>query len=282
MGQRRSCSQNDEIAAACAAGSSSQGRCPESAKISTRAPGIRPAQSRTRSGPPKGSQSPDIHRVGALIRDRSSGARTPRPYNLGKRAASVGQTRSRIRAAALAEYAEVGIEEASMQSIARRADVAPGTVVYHYPDPDALAEEVVAASRDAMSVPTADAIDAGAPLAERIAWLTRELFRVYEGTDLEYHAWTRSQGHPVMHRYEQWYSEVYGQVLAAALGPAAVQPRALQVVSALIDPGFRGSLLQRGLSQEEAVDETVRLVLGWLAAGRTPAGPGDPTSGATS
>jgi AcrR family transcriptional regulator len=191
---------------------------------------------------------------------------SPRHYNLGRRAASVEQTKQRIREAALQEYAESGLSEASMQAIARRADVAAGTVLYHYPDPDALAEEVIASRREAMAVPTVQAMDVGASLEDRISWLTRELFRVYEGTDLEYRAWSRSRGHPVMQRYEEWYYQAYGAALAAALGPEHAQPRSFQVVSALIDPGFRASLVDRGLSQDEAVAETVRLVLGWLSA----------------
>jgi AcrR family transcriptional regulator len=183
---------------------------------------------------------------------------------MGKRAASVEATRQRIRQAALAEYAETGVADASMQSIARRADVAPGTVLYHFPDPDALAEEVIAASRDAMDVPTVDTLDATAPLDERIAWLTTELFRVYAGTDLEYQAYSRSRDHPVMRRHEDWYAGVYGTVLAAALGPELADARSFQVVSALIDPGFRASLVDRGMSDDDAVDETVRLVVGWL------------------
>jgi AcrR family transcriptional regulator len=183
---------------------------------------------------------------------------------MGKRAASVELTRRRIREAALLEYAESGIAQASMQSIARRADVAPGTVIYHYPDPDALADEVIAERRETMAFPTVQALDAQAPLDQRIEWLTRELFRVYEGTELEYHAWMRSREHPVMLSYEQWYYEAYGAALAAALGPEHEDPRAFQVVSALVDPGFRGSLITRGLSDDEAVAETVRLVLAWL------------------
>lgn len=189
---------------------------------------------------------------------------SPRPYNLGKRAASVEQTKQRIREAALAEYAETGIDDASMQSIARRADVAPGTVAYHYPDPDALAAEVIDASVASMAVPTVETLDGEAALGERIDWLTRELFRVYEGTDREYRAWMRSRTHPVMRRYEEWYYQAYADVLGAALGPDHAEPRTFQVVSALVDPGFRGSLIDRGLSQEDAVEETVRLVLAWL------------------
>lgn len=190
---------------------------------------------------------------------------SPRPYNLGKRAASVEQTRQRIRHAALCEYAETGVAAASMQSIARRADVAPGTVLYHYPDPDDLVQDVMAERVQVMDVPTVDSLDTDAPLPERITWLTRELFRVYEGTELDYHAWMRSREHPAFRQYEQWYYQVYGAVVAAALGPDHTDARAFQIVSALIDPGFRASLTERGLTHDEAVEETVRLVLGWLA-----------------
>lgn len=189
---------------------------------------------------------------------------SPRAYTMGRRAASVEATRRRIREAALAEYAETGIADASMQSIARRADVAAGTVLYHYPDPDALADEVIAERREAMALPTVDALAPDATLPERIGRLTAELFRVYEGTDLEYQAYSRSREHPVMRRYEQWYQQTYGAALAAALGPEHADPRAFQVVSALIDPGFRAGLLERGLSQQDAVRETVVLVLAWL------------------
>lgn len=191
-------------------------------------------------------------------------ALSPRPYNMGKRAASVELTRRRIREAALLEYAESGIAQASMQSIARRADVVPGTVIYHYPDPDALADEVIAERRAAMRFPTLKELGLQAPLDQRIEWLTRELFRVYEGTELEYHAWMRSREHPVMRHYEQWYDQAYGAALAAALGPEYGDPRAFQVVSALVDPGFRSSLITRGLSHDDAVTETARLVLAWL------------------
>ena len=191
---------------------------------------------------------------------------SPRPYNMGKRAASVELTRRRIREAALLEYAENGIAQARMQSIARRADVAPGTVIYHYPDADELAEEVIAERREAMAFPTMEGLDGQAPLGQRIEWLTRELFRVYGGTELEYHAWMLSRDHPVMRHYEQWYDEAYTAALTAALGPDHGDLRAFQVVSALVDPGFRGSLITRGLSHEDAVTETVRLVLAWLGA----------------
>lgn len=189
---------------------------------------------------------------------------SPRSYRMGKRAASVQETQGRIRAAALAEYADTGIEAASMQAIARRADVAAGTVLYNYPDPAELAADVIARRIEEVKVPTVQDMDMDTPVRQRIAWLTREMFRVYAATDLEYQTWMRSRDHPVMRRYERWYNDAYAAVLAAALGPSHSLPRAFQVISALIDPGFRASLLARGMSEEQSAATAAQLAVAWL------------------
>lgn len=190
---------------------------------------------------------------------------SPRAYRMGKRAASVEETKSRIRSAALAEYAQTGIEAASMQAIARRADVAPGTVLYHYPDPAELAADVIARRIEEVEFPTAQDVRVDAPVRQRIEWLTREMFRVYAATDLEYRTWTRSREHPVMRRYERWYSDAYAALLAAALGQGHSRARDFQVISALIDPGFRASLLARSIPEEEAAATAAHLAATWLA-----------------
>lgn len=190
---------------------------------------------------------------------------SPRRYTMGKRAVAVEETRRRILDAALAEYAATGISDASMQSIARRADVAAGTVLYHFPDPDDLADAVLAASVERMAVPDPEMVSAAGELPDRIRVMTSELFRVYAHTTSEYLAWTKSQGHPAMARVEGWYNDRYAALLVAALGASSRDSRALQVVSALVEPGFRANLVQRGLTDEQAVEETVRLVCAWLA-----------------
>lgn len=201
---------------------------------------------------------------------------SPRAYKMGKRAAAVAETKRRILEAALAEYAETGIAEASMQSVARRADVAPGTVLYHFPDPAALADAVLDERASKMHVPDPATVAGAGDLHARVRLLTAELFRIYHDTDLDYRVWMRSREHPAMTRVEAWYNERYAAVLAAALGEAA-DPRAFQVSSALIDPGFRAGLEMRGLSADEAVDETVALLMAWLR-GRDP----EASSGAAS
>lgn len=191
---------------------------------------------------------------------------SPRTYRMGKRAESVARTRAAIREAARDEYAETGVEGASMQSIARRAGVAPGTVLYQYPDPVELAREVIQESARTMRFPTAADVDEAASAESRVRWLARELFRVYAGSEREYQAWSRSRGHPAIAESDAWYARTYQDVLAAVLGPEHADPRAFQVASAIIDPGFRANLLARGLSDDEAADTAADLVIGWLGA----------------
>ena len=186
---------------------------------------------------------------------------------MGKRAVVVEKTRRRILAAALDEYAVTGIADASMASIARRADLAAGTVLYHFPDADVLADAVMAASVERMAVPEPETVSSAGDLADRVRVMTSELFRVYACSTTEYLAWTKSQGHPAMAAAEAWYNERYTALLLAALGEGHItmdDGMGLQIVSALIEPGFRANLVQRSLTDEQAVDETVRLVLAWL------------------
>jgi len=68
---------------------------------------------------------------------------SPRSYNLGKRKASVEATRTRIIDAAIDAYAEFNVSGTSMQEVARRANVAPGTVFYHFATAEELAETAV-------------------------------------------------------------------------------------------------------------------------------------------
>jgi AcrR family transcriptional regulator len=58
---------------------------------------------------------------------------SPRPYDLGKRAAAVDQTRERIISAARQLLAaERGLKEFSVEAVARQADVARMTVYYQF------------------------------------------------------------------------------------------------------------------------------------------------------
>lgn len=187
-----------------------------------------------------------------------------RPYRLGKRKAAVDETKRRIIEAASLEYQESGVEDTSMQAVARRAEVAPGTVLYHYPTPDSLAEAVVESWLESMEPPTPEAIDDEAPLEERLAQLTRELFRLYERTGHLYRVYQQSPDHPSIQKASGWWFENVQAMLVRALGDHARDPEAVQVVSVLVNPGFRGTLISTGISPERATEVAAQLAIDWL------------------
>jgi AcrR family transcriptional regulator len=187
-----------------------------------------------------------------------------RPYNLGARAASVAATRRRILDAATAEFADQGVEATSMAAVARRADVAAGTVLYHFPTPEDLVDAVVETWRSDMQMPSVADIDPAAPLVERFAALVALLFGLFERSEWAYEIWRHSPDHPSFVRAAEGFYEVVGQMMAAALGDLAADPEAMLVTSVIVDPGFRGTLVSRGLSSERAIEVATELGVAWL------------------
>lgn len=188
-----------------------------------------------------------------------------RPYRLGKRKASVDETKRRIIDAATVEYQENGIDDTSMNAVARRADVAPGTVLYHYPTPDDLAQAVVDSWIEDFVPPSVQSINSTDPLEERVTTLVRELFDLYERTGWAYRVYQKSPHHPVLQKANSWWEENVGAMLMKALGDRATDPENLQVVSVLVNPGFRGTLIGTGVDPDRAVEISADLVLAWLA-----------------
>lgn len=187
-----------------------------------------------------------------------------RPYRLGKRKAAVDETKRRIIEAASLEYQENGVEETSMQAVARRAEVAPGTVLYHYPTPENLADAVVESWLETMEPPTPEAIDEEASLPERVTALIGELFRLYERTGHLYRVYQKSPDHPSIRQASQWWFQNVQAMLLRALGDRAEDPEAVQVVSVLVNPGFRGTLMSTGIAADRTTEIATQLVIDWL------------------
>lgn len=184
-----------------------------------------------------------------------------RPYRLGKRAASVAETKRRILDAATIEYQDNGIEGTSMQAVARRADVAPGTVLYHYPTPEELADAVVESWKEQIGMPSPDDIDGEADLETRIRQLVAALYRLYEESGQAYQIFRKSPQHPAMLKNNRLWQETFGQMLYKALGDLADDAETMAVISVLIDPGFRGTMVSRGVAEDRAVEIAAELTL---------------------
>src|SRR5258708_1619882 len=103
----------------------------------------------------------------------------PRQYRMERRAEEAEETRQRILQAAMALHTEQGVLATSHKEIASRADVSVGTVYHHFPNVDSLVTACGALVREALPIPTPDAINPRDPRPRRIASLARAVVAVY-------------------------------------------------------------------------------------------------------
>lgn len=109
------------------------------------------------------------------------------------------RNRARLVEAASALFDEVGTDAASMNDIARRAGVGPGTLWRHFPDKEALTAEVVGQSLDglaALATELLDGPDTRDFLRQWISALVRHVTR-YRGLAASYAQAARNPDGPL-------------------------------------------------------------------------------------
>ncbi|MHB8458576.1 MAG: TetR/AcrR family transcriptional regulator [Candidatus Limnocylindrales bacterium] len=190
----------------------------------------------------------------------------PRKYELGKRAIQQADTRRRIIDAALALYREQGVSATTMLDVARRADVAPGTVANHFGSAAALATEATVEILAELRMPTPELFDGVDRLADRVHLLVRELAAFFERSEPW---WRVSQREPADAEFwadaeKRYYGEL-GALVGAALGPLADDADAVAVVSSVLGTWVIGTIQATGRSAETAVSLVSDLLATWLA-----------------
>ena len=198
----------------------------------------------------------------------------PRKYDLGKRAVQQADTRRRIVDSALELYQEKGIGSTTMLDVARRADVAPGTVANHFGSAEALATEVMTQILADLRMPTPDLFDGVDAMSDRIRLLIGELSAFFErGTQW----WQVSQREPAgVHAWADVEARYYAELDAlvrSALGPRAKDSDAVAMILVILHRWVIGSLQATGRSAEEAERLVSDLLISWLAT-RHPAADG--------
>jgi AcrR family transcriptional regulator len=182
-----------------------------------------------------------------------------------RRAADVEKTRRRIVEATMELHGEKGMLETTLQDIARRADVALGTVYRHYPTLD----DVVAACGDAWfdlyPLPEPDEIAAvfhGArskrARAERLAHALGEFYRDWLPTFLE----VRRARH-AFRRVEEGHRAMEGAVDAfvdEAVRPLNVREPERRAVRGLVDARTWHAMLDHIGDEQEVERLVARLV----------------------
>ena len=175
-----------------------------------------------------------------------------RSYRLGKRAAAVEQTRRRILEAAFGEFTEKGIRNTSLLAVARRADVASGTVLYHFPTIDALAVAVVDDLQAQVGMPAPGAIPTGMRPEVRVRRLIELMYRFYERTSRLYPFFRVNEHHPVLQSGLAEYQTAFADLIGRTAGRKSALTRRA-ALAAITDVSFYASLTGQGLSTEQAI-----------------------------
>jgi AcrR family transcriptional regulator len=196
----------------------------------------------------------------------------PRKYELGKRATQQADTRRRIIAAALELYQEQGVSATTMLDIARRADVAPGTVANHFGSAAALATDIAGEILSELRMPSPELFEGVVGLRDRVDLLVRELSAFFDRAGPWWRAWQREgPGVSFWADAEARYDRQLDALVRAALGPLSSDEDAVAVVMTVFGRWVMGSLQEAGRTSEQAVSLVSDLLATWLET-RTPPG----------
>jgi AcrR family transcriptional regulator len=181
------------------------------------------------------------------------------------RAAAVEQTRRRILEATMAEHAERGILATSIQDVARRADVAVGTVYRHFPTLEELVAACGALSFEMLPLPSPEEVVArfhGArSRGERVERLVDAVAGVYAPAAIAFlrvreardELRPAAEGHAVL-------EGAIDSLVDEALRPLDTSAQQAAAVRSLLDARFWMTLLDRGLDGAAAHATLVTLV----------------------
>ncbi len=192
----------------------------------------------------------------------------PRPYQLGKRAASKEETRRRIVLAAVALHGEKGIATTTMKEIAARADVGEGTVFHHFPSYVDVVRACGAYLGSITRAPTPDLFHGLRSLSARIDVLVREMFAYYERYPQYERARCDQDKLPVLALAVRGREGAREEAVREALRIAVKDELTVKTVMALTDFAVCRALTADGTSHREAANQVTEVILSWLAARR--------------
>jgi AcrR family transcriptional regulator len=177
----------------------------------------------------------------------------------------VEETRRRIVEATYQLHGERGISDTSMVDVARRADVSIGTVYRHFSTLDDLVYACGQVVMEEMRPPTPQSIEAAGDTQERVRALVREVFAMYErgGQRMRLAMADVHRLKAVAEWFRRW-EEYKESLVGVALGRRGEDREASALLMAMTGAGAWESLVNKGLSGDEAADLVSRAFLAWL------------------
>ena len=177
----------------------------------------------------------------------------PRKYTLGRRAEAASATRDRIITAAAAVYREKGVAGATVDAIAKAADVARGTVLNHFGGADGLLDAVLDRAAAEVHYPTEVDLEGAEGPEARIRRFVDVTFRFFERSSDWWSVFAADLEHPLIRAREQAYWEVAARFQAAAFGRLAEDRIVRAAVATLVNYWPWHTLRAAGLDLEEVI-----------------------------
>jgi AcrR family transcriptional regulator len=192
---------------------------------------------------------------------------------MGRRGASVEETRRRIVEATMALHAERGIFGTSWRDIAERADVSVATVYKHFPS---LAELVPACGDLVARIsvpPTAGDVEPtfrDAPhLPERLSRLIAVFLDFYERGEPYLEVDARERQLAEVREWEAHMRDLREQFVREALRPLGPGEPTVRVVAALLDFPVYRSFRRQEVTRDSVAEALHGMLLCWLAGTRS-------------
>jgi AcrR family transcriptional regulator len=180
---------------------------------------------------------------------------------MSRRASEVEATRRRIVEATMAAHHEQGIVGTSFQDVARRADVALGTVYRHFPTTDDLVRACGAATIQSLAVPDPAVLEGVRGRRARVGRLVSELAGFYrQGATPVRRAREAQDAFASVAEAVRFLDSTIDAFVATALEPLGVDDEGTRTVRAVLDPSFWDTLHAHGLDDEASERELLRIV----------------------
>ncbi len=189
---------------------------------------------------------------------------TPRAYDLGRRAESAAETRRRIVEATYALHLEQGIVATTMKHIARRADVSVGTVYHHFPTYHDVVRACGRHTTEISRAPTPEIFTGIRSRSRRVERLVSELFAYYARFPVFERARCDRDKLAVLAESVARKEQAIAALVREALVPLSSDERLVWMATALTDFAVYRSLINRGLSAQEAAAGIAAVIVAWL------------------
>lgn len=185
----------------------------------------------------------------------------PRSYVLGKRADSAEATRRRILDVTEELLRGVGVAGTTLTAVAKRADVARGTILHHFGSWDGLLAGVLDDILELLQVPDERIFDGIEDRDARIRAFVEAMIAFQERSQPWWPIFEHEMNRPEVKQRDATYWAAFGRLQAAALGPGlANKPAAGAAIVALSHPATAGTFLWSFERAGRTADEARRLI----------------------